>query len=109
MVNGEAFFFAIGRKGTVFLPHALIEGAPFLNDRSIISKIKGRLPQRPQRHLGQAGQRRAVGAAASRDPDAGDVGDQKFGDCFRVQARGDIAFALRIVNAGYDGSAQAFA
>ena len=77
--------------------------------RTPISMKKGALPRRPQRHLGQAGQRRAVGAAASHDPDAGNVDDQKFGDCFRVQARGDIAFALPIVNAGHDDSTQVFA
>jgi hypothetical protein len=65
-----------------------------LNDRSIFGQKKG-LSQRPQRHIGQAGQSRTVGAAASGDADASDVRDQKLGDRFGLEASGDIAFPLR--------------
>jgi hypothetical protein len=62
--------------------------------------VKKRLSQRPQRHVDQAGQSRTVGAAASGDADASDVRDQKLGDHFGVEASSDIAFPLRIANAG---------
>jgi hypothetical protein len=43
--------------------------APYLNDRSVIGQ-KRVLAQRLERYVGEAGQSRAVGAAASGDADA---------------------------------------
>src|SRR5260370_5362572 len=78
-----------------------------LNDHSVIGQKRERLPQCSQRHIGQARQGRAVSTAAPGYPDASDVRDQKLGDRFGVEASGDIAFPLRITNAGGDGSAEA--
>src|SRR5260370_28361817 len=78
-----------------------------LNDHSIIGQKRERLPQCSQRHIGQARQGRAVSTAAPGYPDASDVRDQEPGDRFGVEAGGDIAFPLRIADAGGDGSAQA--
>src|ERR1700675_835824 len=73
----------------------------------LLVKKRERLPQCSQRHIGQARQGRAVSTAAPGYPDASDVRDQKLGDRFGVEACGDIAFPLRIADAGGDGSAKA--
>src|SRR5258708_23453507 len=78
-----------------------------LNDQSINGQKRERLPQCSQRHIGQARQGRAVSTAAPGYPDASDVRDQKLGDRFGGEARGDITFPLRITNAAGNGSAQA--
>src|SRR3984893_12953463 len=103
--SGSSTHSSISRPPVPFITIAFIDFAPILNDRSVIGQK--RLSQCPQRHVGQAGYSRPVGAAAPGDANASDVSDQRLGDRFGVKARGDITLPLCIANACGDGSAQA--
>jgi hypothetical protein len=62
------------------------------------SSKKGRLSQRPERHVGETGQSRVVGAAASGDANAGDVRDQELGDRLGIETDDNITLPLRIAD-----------
>src|SRR5271156_4319096 len=68
---------------------------------------KRRLSQRPERHVGEAGQSRVVSAAASGDANAGDVRDQEQGDRLGIEIADNITLPLRIAGASGYGMAQA--
>jgi hypothetical protein len=80
--------------------------ASILNGCFIIHKKRGWLSQRPVHHVGDASQRRVVGAAASGDANACDVRDQNLGDTLGIETGGAIALPLRIADAAGDSVAQ---
>ena len=64
------------------------------------------LAQRLERYVGEAGQSRAVGAAAPGDADARDVRDQKLGGRLRVEIGRHVTVPLRVADTGGDRIAQ---
>src|SRR5271168_1488291 len=103
--SGRSTYSNISRPPVPFITMAFI-GFSYLERLFRNSPKKGRLSQRPERHVGEAGQRRVVGAAASGDANTGNIRDQELGDRLGIETGGNIALPLRIADAADDGGAQ---